>query len=212
MEPGDPRATLDALIRERGSDYTSLSRLLGRNAAYIQQYVKRGVPRKLDADDRQVLARYFGVDERILGGAPAPHSPAMVMVPRLALGASAGPGALADRERVRDQLGFAADWLRARGARRLEMLSVLRVTGDSMVPTLTDGDEILVDRADAADDLRDGVYVLRVDDTLMVKRILLDPEGGFAIHSDNPTAAGSPISSAEAQIIGRVIWFGRSLR
>jgi phage repressor protein C with HTH and peptisase S24 domain len=212
MEPGDPRATLDALIRERGSDYTSLSRLLGRNAAYIQQYVKRGVPRKLDADDRRVLARYFDVDEMLLGAAPAPRSPAIVMVPRLALGASAGPGALAEGERVRDQLGFAADWLRSRGARRLEMLSVLRVSGESMIPTLADGDEILVDRGDAGDGLRDGIYVLRVDDTLMVKRVLIDPAGGFQIRSDNPAAAGGTIDAAAAQIIGRVIWFGRSLR
>jgi phage repressor protein C with HTH and peptisase S24 domain len=212
MEPSDPRAALDALIRERGSDYTSLSRLLGRNAAYIQQYVKRGVPRKLDADDRRVLARYFGVDEMLLGAAPATRSPAIVMVPRLALGASAGPGALADGERVRDQLGFTADWLRARGARRLEMLSVLRVSGESMVPTLADGDEILVDRGDATDRLRDGIYVLRVDDTLVVKRVAVDPTGRFDIRSDNPAAAGGTIDAASAQIIGRVIWFGRSLR
>jgi hypothetical protein len=210
MEPGDPRATLDALIRERGSDYTSLSRLLGRNAAYIQQYVKRGVPRKLDADDRRVLARYFGVDEMLLGGSPAGRPPAMVMVPRLALDASAGPGALAEGERVRDQLGFAADWLRAHGARRLEMLSLLQVSGDSMLPTLADGDEILVDRGDA--DLRDGIYVIRVDDTLMVKRIAVDAAGGFAISSDNPAAAIGRIDPAAARIIGRVIWFGRSLR
>jgi phage repressor protein C with HTH and peptisase S24 domain len=212
MEPSDPRAALDALIRERGSDYTSLSRLLGRNAAYIQQYVKRGVPRKLDADDRRVLARYFDVDEMLLGATPPPRSSAIVMVPRLALGASAGPGALADGERVRDQLGFAADWLRSRGARRLEMLSVLQVSGESMIPTLADGDEILVDRGDAGDRLRDGIYVLRVDDTLVVKRVLVDPAGGFEIRSDNPAAAGGPIDPAGAQIIGRVIWFGRSLR
>jgi phage repressor protein C with HTH and peptisase S24 domain len=211
MEPGDPRATLDALIRERGSDYTSLSRLLGRNAAYIQQYVKRGVPRKLDADDRRVLARYFGVDEMLLGATPAPRSPPVVMVPRLALGASAGPGALADGERVRDQLGFTADWLRTRGAGRLEMLSVLQVNGASMEPTLADGDEILVDRSDAADRLRDGIYVLRVDDTLVVKRLVVDAAGGFDIRSDNPAEAGGRIDAAGAQVIGRVIWFGRSL-
>ena len=211
MEASDPRATLDALIRERGSDYTSLSRLLGRNAAYIQQYVKRGVPRKLDADDRRVLARYFGVDEMLLGAAPAAKSPAVVMVPRLALGASAGPGALAEGERVRDQLGFTADWLRARGAGRLEMLSVLQVSGASMEPVLADGDEILVDRSDAADRLRDGIYVLRIDDTLVVKRLVVDPAGGFDIRSDNPAEAGGRIDAARAQIIGRVIWFGRSL-
>jgi phage repressor protein C with HTH and peptisase S24 domain len=113
---------------------------------------------------------------------------------------------------VRDQLGFAADWLRARGARRLEMLSVLQVSGESMVPTLADGDEILVDRGDATDHLRDGIYVLRVDDTLVVKRVVVGPAGGFGIRSDNPAEAGGRIDAATAQIIGRVIWFGRSLR
>ena len=63
------RQALDVLIRQRGEDYSSLSRLLGRNAAYIQQFIKRGTPKKLSEDDRRTLARYFGVDERELGGA-----------------------------------------------------------------------------------------------------------------------------------------------
>ncbi len=45
----DARANLDRLIRERGETYGGISKLLGRNAAYIQQFVKRGSPRKLDA-------------------------------------------------------------------------------------------------------------------------------------------------------------------
>ena len=53
----DPRANLDRLIRERGEDYVGLSRLLGRNAAYVQQYIKRGTPRRLAEDDRRLLAR-----------------------------------------------------------------------------------------------------------------------------------------------------------
>jgi phage repressor protein C with HTH and peptisase S24 domain len=91
------------------------------------------------------------------------------------------------------------------------MLSILRVSGDSMLPTLADGDEILVDRADAAEGLRDGIYVLREGDTLMVKRIVSDPSGGFAIRSDNPAVAASTIALDAVQIIGRVLWFGRSL-
>ncbi|PHQ61699.1 MAG: peptidase S24, partial [Sphingobium sp.] len=96
----DARIALDRLIAERGENYADLSRLIGRNPAYIQQFIKRGTPRKLDEDDRRVLARYFGVSEELLGGGtPAPvvsarvrGTPAVVSVPRLSLGASAGGG------------------------------------------------------------------------------------------------------------------------
>ena len=56
----DARAELQRLIDERREDYASLSRLLGRNAAYVQQYMKRGSPKKLPEDERRTLARYFG--------------------------------------------------------------------------------------------------------------------------------------------------------
>ena len=95
----DPRVVLERLIAERGENYADLSRLLKRNPAYVQQFIKRGTPRKLDEEDRRVLARYFGVAEDLLGGpgrqAPVERKsrplPAVVPVPRLSLGASAGP-------------------------------------------------------------------------------------------------------------------------
>ena len=71
MEPDEIRSNLDRLIRERGESYGAISQLIGRNAAYIQQFVKRGTPRKLDEGDRARIARYFGVDEQMLGGPPS---------------------------------------------------------------------------------------------------------------------------------------------
>ncbi len=65
METQDARAELARLIEERREDYAGLSRMLGRNAAYIQQFIKRGVPRRLAEEDRRKLARYFGVDEAV---------------------------------------------------------------------------------------------------------------------------------------------------
>ena len=44
MDEGGARAALARLIEERGADYAGLSRMLGRNPAYIQQFIKRGVP------------------------------------------------------------------------------------------------------------------------------------------------------------------------
>src|SRR3954454_18231006 len=64
----DPRAALAALIEARGEDYAGLSRLIGRNSAYIQQFIKRGTPRRLAEQDRRRLAAYFGVEESLLGG------------------------------------------------------------------------------------------------------------------------------------------------
>lgn len=216
----DPRRALDQLIRDRGEDYASLSRLLGRNAAYIQQFIRRGTPRKLDEDDRRTLARYFRVEESVLGG---PHTPVIarpnarrgadfVRIPRLTVGASAGPGAFDAGEVGLDDFILDARSVRALGD--AGMLSMIRVSGDSMEPTLGDGDDILVDRSDAADRVRDGIYVLRFDDALNVKRIAMNPEGRrFTVRSDNPAYPSWPdCDPARIDIIGRVVWVGRRVR
>ncbi|EAT09608.1 S24/S26 family peptidase [Sphingobium sp. 10 DY56-G10] len=216
----DARATLDRLIADRGDNYADLSRLIGRNAAYIQQFIKRGTPRKLDEDDRRVLARYFGVSEDMLGGvasaAPAPVRgrglPAVVSVPRLALGASAGGGTLDDDERTAGVMAFDARWLRHLGVRP-QRVSIIRVDGESMAPTLSDGDDIMVDHDDDADRLRDGVYVLRLDGVLMVKRIAMGPlRGRFSVLSDNAHYPDwTDIDPTLVDIVGRVVWTGRRL-
>jgi phage repressor protein C with HTH and peptisase S24 domain len=214
MAEAEARAALQRLIEERGEDYSSLSRLLGRNAAYVQQYVKRGTPRRLAEGDRRLLARYFDVPEAVLGG-PDSHGgggPALVAVPRLAVGASAGPGALPDDERPRAHVGFDPAWLR-QVASSPDQLSVIQVEGDSMLPTLSDGDEILVDRGDAATRLRDGIYVIRLEGALMVKRLALNPAARrVAVKSDNPAYPSWPdCDPARIDLIGRVLWVGRRL-
>jgi hypothetical protein len=63
----DVRRRLSDLSAEHHISLAYLSRLIGRNAAYLQQFVNRGTPRRLDEDDRLVLAKFFNVDERELG-------------------------------------------------------------------------------------------------------------------------------------------------
>ncbi|MEA3063038.1 MAG: hypothetical protein QOJ94_2819, partial [Sphingomonadales bacterium] len=143
MADVDQRAVLERLIEERREDYAGLSRLIGRNAAYIQQFVKRGVPRELAERDRRTLARYFNVPDEALGG-PAPLAAAggaIVSLPRLDLRASAGPGANADGETVAGTVAFVRTWLRRIPGVRAADLSIITVTGDSMAPTLIDGDD-----------------------------------------------------------------------
>jgi len=215
MSEADPRAALQRLIEERREDYAGLSRLIGRNAAYIQQYVKRGTPKRLAEEDRRLLARYFGVHEAMLGGpeeASAQRGDVPVTVPQFDLGASAGPGALPDDERARSHLAFDSKWLR-RLASDPRQLSMIRVEGDSMFPTLSDGDEILVDRGDGPDRLRDGIYVLRMEGALIVKRLALNPAARrVAVKSDNPAyPSWNDCDPTDVDVIGRVVWVGRRL-
>ena len=212
MAEADPRAVLAALIEERGEDYAGLSRVIGRNPAYVQQYIKRGTPRRLAEEDRRTLARYFGIPESLLGSNAAPGG-AHVTVSKLDVGASAGGGAFVGDERAISHLAFDPKWLRRIGAGDGSGLSIIRVEGDSMAPTLADGDDILVDRTDGADRLRDGIYVLRRDDQLMVKRVSLNPAGGsIAVISDNPSYPSWPdCAPSSVGIVGRVIWCGRRI-
>lgn len=221
MDQEDPRAVLERLARERGDDYSSLSRLIGRNAAYIQQFIKRGTPRRLAEDDRAILAEYFGVDEGLLGAplgkgsavaaSNAATADEMVAVRQFAVGASAGPGALPGEEEELSRIAFPKRWLRKLAGGDPAQLSIITVDGDSMEPTLSDGDEILVSREDGADRLRDGIYVLRVDDALIVKRIAMNPASRrFTIKSDNEGYPDWPdCDPGDVEIIGRVVWAGR---
>lgn len=219
------RKRLDELIASRGEDYASLSRRLGRNPTYIQQFVKRGVPRRLSETDRRVLAMHFGIPERLLGGPDDKPDHAVVarpglirraqdyvLIPQLDVGASAGSGTQPGDETALAALAFQANWVRTVASGRPEALSVINVQGDSMLPTLADGDHILVD-ADDRERLRDGIYVLRTDDALLVKRLSVNPATRrIAILSDNDAyPSWDDCDPAGLTVIGRVVWVGRRL-
>ena len=211
MVTSDPRVRLLELASERGASLSGLSELIGRNSTYLQQFIRKGSPRKLEENDRRTLARFFGVAESELGGpeeksSAGPAKPPLSEwcdVPRLPLGASAGPGALALEEQPIGAFRFSARWLREQGLAPA-MLSAIRVEGDSMEATLRDGDEILVDRTPRP--LRDGIHVVRTGDALLVKRLDLGRPGVIALVSDNPAYGRIELSPDEVEVIGRVVW------
>jgi phage repressor protein C with HTH and peptisase S24 domain len=211
----DPRLVLERLCAERGEDFAGLSRMLGRNPAYIQQFVRRGVPKRLKEEERRKLARYFSISETLLGGPPeeAARSDGLVSIKRHPVMVSAGPGAIVSEEYGKPYFGFDERWLKVLTPTPPSRLSVVRVEGDSMSPTLNSGDDILVDLDDRAERLRDGIYVLRVDDALIVKRLALNPIGRrVTIQSDNPAYPDWPDRGLdEINSIGRVIWSGRKV-
>ena len=215
MMKSDPRSVLERLCAERGEDFAGLSRMLGRNPAYIQPFVRRGVPRRLKEEERRKLARYFSVPEALLGG-PAEEAGAangLVSIKRHPVSVSAGPGAIVSEELGKPYFAFDERWLKALTPTAPSNLSIVRVEGDSMAPTLNAGDDILVDLGDSSQRLRDGIYVLRIDDAVVVKRLALNPTGRrLTVQSDNPAYPDWPDCSLDdIKVIGRVIWSGRRI-
>jgi phage repressor protein C with HTH and peptisase S24 domain len=214
MNELDPRLALDRLITDNREDYRSLSRLLGRNPAYVQQYIKRGTPRRLDERDRAKLARYFGVNEKLLG---APVSTdivpsQLVEVPLFDMSASAGFANVTSLERNASGVAFDKQWLRYLTGSADPKLSIIRVSGDSMEPTLRENDQVMIDLDSAIDTLRDGVYVLRMNEIFSIKRVSIDTSSHIlSIMSDNPLyRRWDKVQRASVDVIGRVIWVGRS--
>ena len=211
----DPREKLAELARERGHSLAALSRMLGRNASYLQQYITKGSPRKLEEADRRRLAQFFGIGEAELGGPEEislARSGDWVEVPRLPLEASAGPGAVSGAvgaaEIAFDAFRFSRRWLREQGLEPA-LLSSIRVMGDSMDPLLRDGDEILVDRTPRA--FREGVHVVRLGEALHVKLLQAVPPDRLRLISKNAAYEPVEVGMADVDVVGRVVWKGGRL-
>jgi Predicted transcriptional regulator len=212
MESDPVRARLLGLADERGVSLAALSRMIGKNASYLQQFVRKGSPRKLEENDRGKLARFFGVDQGELGyerensfASSAVPGADWKFVPRLVLGASAGSGTAGDGEEAIGAIGFSDRWLRQMGL-QAAMLSAITVRGDSMEPRLRDGDEILVDRTPSP--VRDGIHVVRLEDHLLVKRLDVSRPGFITLISENEAYPPAGYPAEDVQVVGRVVWKG----
>lgn len=86
-------------------------------------------------------------------------------------------------------------------------LVLVTALGDSIEPTVSDGDLLLVDMRQA--EIVDGaIHVVRINDHLLAKRLQMGLEGQVIVRSDN--ARYSPMESTRdaLQVVGRVVWRG----
>lgn len=95
-------------------------------------------------------------------------------------------------------------------------LIAVDVTGDSMTPTLSDGDTLLVDtRVQSV--ISGSIYAIRAEDEVLVKRLNRHVDGNIEVTSDNPRFKPQLIEAETARrlwadgeaplkIIGRVLW------
>lgn len=117
-----------------------------------------------------------------------------------------------DQEELGEIIAFRREWLSRMGVLP-DFARLFIVKGDAMTPTLQAGDAILVDTS--VDDVEElGIYVIRADDRLMVRRIAPKIDGSLQVMSDNsiyPTEVVTSEAATMLKIVGQVRWFGRSI-
>ncbi len=207
------RLRLDQVLRQFAS-VADLARAVGVSDNAIYKWMSgRGQP---SVTNLVALARAARVSVewlatgRELSGTKHGHRPTgqpgdYVFVPRYDVKEPAARGGTIRSEQIVDYLAFKLDWVRSRLNTDPRNLLLIEALGDSMAPTLEEADLLLVDLGEPRF-RNDGVYVLRRQHDLAVKRVQRRPDGSLLVKSDNPAYESSVVANDSIRVIGRVIW------
>lgn len=125
---------------------------------------------------------------------------------------SAGPGVTLHDESAIEQLAFRKDWLAKKGLSENKLVAV-PCCGESMEPTIKDGEIVLIDTNDQT--LRDNkIYAINFGEEALLKRIFRDYDGGLILRSDNDIEADRKVPASDTEllrVIGRAVWHGGDL-
>ena len=225
------------LIEKKGADLKNASLAIGKNAAYLHQFVYRGTPKVLPEDARGALAKFLGVHEDQLRhrevpqrkprsrdeaeGEVPPHRPygrrgveGFSAVTEIDVRASAGPGAFNEGfEETKETWLFPDNVIRHEFRARAEDLHIVTIDGDSMEPTLSSGDRIMIDTSQRVP-VPPGIFVIWDGMGIVAKRVEHVPHSEppkVIIKSLNPEYQTYERDAEEVNIVGRVIWAAKRL-
>ncbi|HBE44240.1 MAG TPA: hypothetical protein DDW17_01995 [Deltaproteobacteria bacterium] len=132
-----------------------------------------------------------------------------VLIPVVQGRISAGGGLVPDNT-VEMKCAFKKEWIAKKGD--YKNMSMIRIQGDSMSPTLLDGDVVLVNHNIQVVGAAGGIYAITFQDEIIIKRInKVFPTGQLKIQSDNPSYESFIVDPAQIIINGKVIWYARNL-
>lgn len=200
----DLGARLKSERQRIGSPVPEFASICGVSRATQFNYESGGRPPDAEYLDK---AFHAGVDVHyvITGQKAAESDNEFVIVDQYNVAASAGHGAINSGEESTGGLSFSRKWLTKRGLIPSN-LKVINVSGESMLPRLSDGDKVLVDVSDTIP--KSGrAYVLLQGDELLVKYCQLLPDGLLRVSSANPDYPTYDIDLAKTSgvsIVGRV--------
>jgi phage repressor protein C with HTH and peptisase S24 domain len=107
-------------------------------------------------------------------------------------------------------LHFPRTWLESITTTPPALLTFARGRGDSMQPTLQDGDIVLIDRSLRTIREQDAIWALTLGDIAMIKRVRVKGER-VTILSDNDRVSSDEVHHEEVNVVGRVVFIGRKI-
>lgn len=209
------------LVAERGLSYNSISIKLGKNPSYLQKFVKEKSPKRLDEGFRHKLAILLNVDEQELTDEtilPA-HMTGVAMVAEkitslfkkdevtiemIDATACCGDGIDNLPEKVCGHWHLPTAEFKTITSVNPSNIKMLRVQGDSMQPTINEGDWVWVDTSNNFIS-SDGMYLIKMHTGLAVKR-LQSGLSNIVIKSDNASYSDITADVGEVQIVGKVVY------
>jgi phage repressor protein C with HTH and peptisase S24 domain len=135
----------------------------------------------------------------------------LVMIPQLEIGYSMGGGSVFNDYRHVGLVPFHREMLRFIMRGSFNDLFAASAVGDSMQPTLLDGDIVLIDTAQKDITHQDRIWALSYGELGMIKRVRRLPGGTYRLMSDNGTVSDIDAADGEMYVVGRVIWIGRRI-
>jgi phage repressor protein C with HTH and peptisase S24 domain len=203
------------------------ARLSGLPYGTLQGYIRGG---ELKLSNAASLARATGVRLEWLANGLGPMladqsgevatisaaatPPGHVLLPLLEARAAAGNHGGLRSDHLVDFIAFSESFLKQTLRRAPQNLALLTASGDSMDPTIRDGDVLLVDTS-ARDIQSSRVYVLSVSGALLVKRIQVRLDGSLIVKSDNAAYDAEVLRAEDAgtlRILGQVVWHAGPVR
>ena len=214
---------LRARIRQLGMNVAEVAREAGVNRSFVYD-ILRGKSQLPNLEKLTRIAQVVKVDlewllsgkGRVDGGDPITedYHNDFVAIQYASARPSMGGGAIIEDEgRIGRDFHFRRAWIRDRLKAAPSMMRVMGVEGDSMIPTLQDGDVVLVDMNQRSP-VPPGVFVLHDGMGLVAKRLEYVPMSEpprLRIISDNQQYSPYECTAGEVNIIGRVRWYGREM-
>lgn len=133
-----------------------------------------------------------------------------IRIPVLANSGAVGSGSeMLDGDYVVGDLALSQHWInRYIKPANIRELRFMHARGESMAPTFSDGDVLLVDAGAQDPSTHEGVYVLEVHGKVYIKRVRMRMNGRLEVSSDNPTikTVDELNGDHEVRVLGRVVW------
>lgn len=194
------------LARRIGISQSAIGKLAA-GGAYGSKHMHR-IARELGTSPAYLMGE---TDDPSEGALPPPSALAIaeqldaVLIPEVQVSYSMGGGSVIEDWPVVRQVPFSRDWLRSFTASSPEHLAVARGDGDSMMPTILDGDLVILDLSQKTPRQQDRIWALSYGGLGMIKRVRALPDGSYQVNSDNPAVTPIHAADGEMQVVGRVV-------